>query len=224
MRGYTVCGIEGRSYEHVRELAERGLAQFEATDNEHALLHVWWAIKNIAELELRNRDAAVAASRALEIARRLGIAHIEHDLVQGIATLMVFNDTPAEQALRFIEENQPVFAVRQIVGLQKALLHAMLGRADEGRTDLEHTVHVIRERGLAFRAWDTRWYFETLLGNHGAAYAAILADLPTAESLGRAYYSTAVAFLSPTRCCTSDDTRKRNGGLKRLRRASLRTT
>ena len=223
IREQIVCGIEGRSYDRVRELADEGLARFEATANEHGLLHVWWAVKNIAELEMRHRDAAVAAGHALEIARRLDLAHVEHDLVQSIATLMVFNDTPAEHALRFIEENEPVFAVRQIVGFQKALLLAMLGRAEEARTNLEQTVHVIRERGGPARPWDTRWYLrrfsETMTPR--TRQSSLICQGP--KDSGRASTRQRRRF-SRTRSWSSDDSPRSNPGFSKPRRRVRKTT
>ena len=165
-------------------VAEEARSVFARAGDELALAEAWFATA-WAEL-IRCRWAAMleAAGHALEHARRGGSARWEGELPVWQGTAMFYGPTPADEALRWYEEQHTEHPVSLT---QHAILEAMRGNFDRARALAASADAAAAEFGQ--KLWLAAggmalWEIEMLAGDLSAAERAVRGSCALLEELG----------------------------------------
>jgi class 3 adenylate cyclase/tetratricopeptide (TPR) repeat protein len=178
-------------------VAEEARSVFARGGDELGLAEAWFATA-WAEL-IRCRWAAMldASRHALEHARRGGSARWEGELPVWQGTAMFFGPTPADEALRWFEEQQ---AQHPVSLTQHAILEAMRGNFDRARTFAASADAAAAELGQ--KLWLAAggmylWEIEMLAGDLSAAERAVRRSCELLGELGEVgHRSTAAGQLA----------------------------
>jgi class 3 adenylate cyclase/tetratricopeptide (TPR) repeat protein len=165
-------------------IAEEARSVFARAGDELALAEAWFATA-WAEL-IRCRWAAMleAAGHALEHARRGGSARWEGELPVWQGTAMFWGPTPADEALRWYEEQH---AQHPVSLTQQAILEAMRGNFDRARTLAGSADAAAAEFGQELwlaAGGMALWEIEMLAGDLSAAERAVRRSCALLEELG----------------------------------------
>jgi class 3 adenylate cyclase/tetratricopeptide (TPR) repeat protein len=166
------------------EVAEEARSVFARSGDELGLAEAWFATA-WAEL-IRCRWAAMleASRHALEHARRGGSARWEGELPVWQGTAMFYGPTPADEALRWFEEQQSQHPVSLT---QHAILEAMRGNFDRARALAGSADEAAAEFGQ--KLWLAAggmalWEIEMLAGDLSAAERTVRRSCALLEELG----------------------------------------
>ena len=188
---------EHSSPDALREVAQRAIDQFGATDD-HAHLADAWQLMGIAELAAHDRGAQLSA---LLEARRHAIAsgdlRRQIEAWNEVGGSMLFGRTPVTEVLAFLEEElawgrkHGLAAIEADALLGGPYLDSRLGRFDEGRDKLERSKTICRELGIAYglaEAHVAGSELERLAGDLAAAERELREALRVAEEMGASRY------------------------------------
>ena len=193
-------------------IAEEARSVFARAGDELGLAEAWFATA-WAEL-IRCRWAAMleAAGYALEHARRGGSARWEGELPAWQGTAMFYGPTPADEALRWYEEQH---AQHPISLTQQATLEAMRGNFDLARTLAASADAAAAEFGQ--KLWLAAggmalWEIEMLAGDLSAAERAVRRSCELLEELGEVgHRSLAAGQLAASLYASRVSTRPTSG-------------
>ncbi|HEY1358843.1 MAG TPA: hypothetical protein VGF21_11110, partial [Thermoleophilaceae bacterium] len=177
-------GSDGGPGADLLAVAEEARSVFELSGDELGLAEAWFATAWGELIRCRWGAMLVASRHALEHARRGGSARWEGELPAWQGTAMFYGPTPADEALRWYEEQQ---AEHPISLTQHAMLEAMRGNFDRARTLAASADDAAAEFGqklwLAMGGM-AHWEIEMLAGEHSAAERAVRRSCELLEELG----------------------------------------
>ena len=181
------------------ELAAEARPEFAAEGDDAALTEAWVATAWAELIRCRYGQMLDAVEHAIEHAQRAGHARWERELPVWKGSAMFYGPAPAEDVLRWHEEEQPTHA---LAVRQRGVLEAMQGRFDVARALVAQGDTAADELGqtvwLAVGGM-ARWDVESLAGDLDAAERAIRASCERLEELGdTGYRATTTAHLAET--------------------------
>jgi class 3 adenylate cyclase/tetratricopeptide (TPR) repeat protein len=181
------------------ELAAEARPEFAADGDDTALTEAWVATAWAELIRCRYGQMLDAVEHAIEHAQRADHARWERELPVWKGSAMFYGPAPAEDVLRWHEEQRPTHA---LAVRQRGVLEGMQGRFDVARTLVAQGDAAAEELGQTI--WHAvggmaRWDVEILAGDLDAAERAIRASCERLEELGdTGYRATATAHLAET--------------------------
>jgi predicted ATPase/class 3 adenylate cyclase len=190
--------------------AKRAIELFDAVGDGRGLTKAWSLVSEVHQVQGHSAERQSALELALAYARSTGDEREEAWAVWGIVGAMAQGPTPAEEVVRFAEE-QLEWAVKQRHRWLEAgtLMHlgevqAMLGRFDAARELLGRARAICDDLGLKVLAAATSQiacFIEVLAGDLPSAERRLRRGYEVLETLGeKSYLSTAAAQLAETLC------------------------
>ena len=185
------------AYDELEALARATLLLLEEAEDHAGLVHVWLALREVANVRGRGEDGVQAAEQALVHARLAG-QHVSH--LFSLAVYLISGPRPADEALRTIDallpENPNPWAL-----VMRAWLLAMLARFEEA-------AQIAREAGERCRqlAGDdsVNWLLGSIavtVGDHEAAVGHLRRHCDWLEAHGhRGVLSTYAPTLARELC------------------------
>ncbi len=197
-RALLASELEGGVPGAVRE-AERAIEVFDACNDHAGLARAWRFLIGIHGVTGRYEDAAAAARRSVDEARRAGDARIAARAAIGYATASLHGSTPAAEALLICEgllddTKGDRKAGATILGAMSALL-AMQGEIERGRDTYRQYRDLLVDLGPSVTASSTSIessWVEIMAGNLAAAERLLRRDDEELAAMGERFYRSAV--------------------------------
>ncbi|MFL5756006.1 MAG: AAA family ATPase [Chloroflexota bacterium] len=197
-RALLASELEGGVPGAVRE-AERAIEVFDACNDHAGLARAWRFLIGIHGVTGRYEDAAAAARRSVDEARRAGDARIAARAAIGYATASLHGSTPAAEALLICEgllddTKGDRKAGATILGAMSALL-AMQGEIERGRDTYRQYRDLLVDLGPSVTASSTSIessWVEIMAGDLAAAERLLRRDDEELAAMGERFYRSAV--------------------------------
>jgi tetratricopeptide (TPR) repeat protein len=177
-------------FDAVVAMCDAAIGELEQLHADAALAGAWRVLTMIHIFRSDTEKAGIAAASALEQARRAGYVRGEGEAMFFLTLSLLIGPTPAEDALRdceqlLVEAPGPMSTASILITM--GMLHALLGRYDEGRRLVREGREAFRELGFLVFSENmalTDAWVEFHAGDAAAAEQVLQRSAAVLESIG----------------------------------------